>query len=108
MVILASVERYECIQFFMIIGLDCQALRVRRYHILPLNSFHRLQFRIFTLTLSVLNGQAYLLPMHQMHFTLSAVDTVSMALVCFLLSLPIDLLFTLEWTLSSRGLCNPA
>lgn len=105
MVILASVERYECIQFFMIIGLDCQALMVRRY-ILPLNSFHRLKFRIFTLTLSVLSGQAYLLPMHQRHFTHPTVDTVSMALLCFLPGLPIDLLFTL--TLSSRGLCKLA
>lgn len=44
--------------------------------------------------------------MHQRHFTHSTVDTVSMALLCFLPSLPIDLLFTL--TLSSRGLCKLA
>lgn len=103
LVILALVKRYECVQFLRITGLGCQDVMVRRYYVLPLNSFHGLWFRIVTFTLSVLSGQAY-----QIHFIQSAADTVSMALVCFLPSLPIDLLFLLKWTLSSHGLCKLA
>lgn len=73
----------------------CQLLMVRRHRIFPLSSFHRLQFRIVILTLSVLSEQAFIFPMHQMDFILSNVDTMSTALVCFLHRLPIDLFFML-------------